>query len=169
MTKLSSLLMASMATDLGIKRENLLETIKGKLQSIIFHHYPPCHHGADKVVGIAPHTDRFCLTALLQVDTTPGLQVSKDGNWFPVQPLPGSFTFFVGDILEVLTNGRYSIIMSLKCIILGFVQKLHLYIILQLCDKPMVDTRVLSTGFSSTPREAAPPLSRFKMLALLGW
>jgi isopenicillin N synthase-like dioxygenase len=106
MTKLSSILMASMATDLGIKRETLLETIQGKLQNIIFHHYPPCHHGADKVVGIAPHTDSFCLTALLPVDTTPGLQVSKDDKWFPVRPLPGSFTIFVGNILEVFTNGR---------------------------------------------------------------
>ncbi|CAM0913516.1 unnamed protein product [Alopecurus aequalis] len=107
MTKLTGLLAESMAADLGVKPETLLETIHGKLQNIIFHHYPPCQHGADKVVGIAPHTDSFCLTALLQVDTTNGLQISKDGKWYPVRALPGSFTIFVGDILEVLTNGRY--------------------------------------------------------------
>ena len=110
MTKLTRLLVLSMATDLGVEGETLLETIQGKLQNIIFHHYPPCQHGADKVVGISPHTDSLFLTALLQVDTTPGLQVIRDGKWFPVQPLPGSFTIFVGDILEVLTNGRYDFV-----------------------------------------------------------
>jgi len=107
MTKLTSLLMASMAIDLGVKPETLLQTIQGKLQNMVFHHYPPCRHDADKVMGIPSHTDGLCLTVVLELDTTPGLQVKKDGRWFPVRPLPGSFTVFVGDILEVLTNGKY--------------------------------------------------------------
>lgn len=107
MTKLKSLLVASMAIDLGIKPETLLETIQGKIQNIVFHHYPPCRHNADKVIGIPPHTDGLLLTIVLEVDASPGLQVSKDGRWFPVRPLAGSLTVFVGDILEVLTNGRY--------------------------------------------------------------
>ncbi|XP_044378962.1 protein SRG1-like [Triticum aestivum] len=107
MTKLKSLLMASMAIDLGIKPETLLDTVQGKIQNIVFHHYPPCRHNADKVIGIPPHTDGLFLTIVLEVDATPGLQVSNGGRWFPVRPLPGSLTVFVGDILEVLTNGRY--------------------------------------------------------------
>ncbi|CAM0877059.1 unnamed protein product [Alopecurus aequalis] len=107
MTKLASLLMASMGIELGVQPETLLGTIHGKAQNIVFHHYPPCRHGADKVMGNPSHTDGPCLTLVLELDTTPGLQVKKDGMWFPVQPLPGSFSVFVGDILEVLTNGRY--------------------------------------------------------------
>ncbi|KAF2915809.1 hypothetical protein DAI22_09g067800 [Oryza sativa Japonica Group] len=68
--------------------------------------YPPCRH-PEKVMGIAPHSDGFGLTLLLQVNDTPGLQVSKDGRWRPVRPLPGAFVINVGEILEVLTNGYY--------------------------------------------------------------
>lgn len=107
MSKLTSLLVESMAIELGVKPETLLETIEGKLQNIVFHHYPPCRHAADKVMGIPSHTDGLCLTLVMALDTTPGLQVNKDGRWFPVRPLPGSFTVFVGDILEVITNGKY--------------------------------------------------------------
>uniref|UniRef100_A0A0A9GSV1 Fe2OG dioxygenase domain-containing protein n=1 Tax=Arundo donax TaxID=35708 RepID=A0A0A9GSV1_ARUDO len=70
------------------------------------HYYPPCRHH-EKVMGITPHTDGLGLTLLLHVDDTPGLQIRKDGRWFPVQPLPGAFVVNVADILDVLTNGAY--------------------------------------------------------------
>jgi isopenicillin N synthase-like dioxygenase len=59
------------------------------------------------VIGIAPHSDGFGLTLLLQVNDTPGLQISKDGRWHPVRPQTSAFVINVGEILEVLTNGHY--------------------------------------------------------------
>ncbi|KAL6902153.1 hypothetical protein ACP4OV_005029 [Aristida adscensionis] len=103
-TDLAMRLLRFMAADLGIERETLQGAFAGKRQSMAIHHYPPCRH-REKVVGIIPHTDGTGLTLLLHVDDTPGLQIRKDGRWFPVRPLPGAFVINVGDTLEVMTNG----------------------------------------------------------------
>ncbi|KAG0550739.1 hypothetical protein BDA96_01G364000 [Sorghum bicolor] len=113
-------LLGFMATDLGVSQAALLGAFffaaagtgtgtenDDKGQSMSMHHYPPWRH-PEKVLGIAPHTDTQALTFLLHADDTPGLQVKKDGRWFPVRPLPrGALVVNVGDILDVLTNGDY--------------------------------------------------------------
>ncbi|OAE23555.1 hypothetical protein AXG93_4284s1250 [Marchantia polymorpha subsp. ruderalis] len=52
------------------------------------------------------HTDPGGLTILL-ADDVPGLEVNKDGRWVPVNPIPGAFIVNIGDVLEILSNGRY--------------------------------------------------------------
>ncbi|KAF6996781.1 hypothetical protein CFC21_013082 [Triticum aestivum] len=89
MSRLTSRLMAFMASDLGVEREALAGAFRGKRQSVALHHYPPCRH-PDKVMGITPHHDGLGLTLLLHVDDTPGLQVRMGGRWFPLDPLPGA-------------------------------------------------------------------------------
>uniref|UniRef100_A0A0D3H5T1 Fe2OG dioxygenase domain-containing protein n=1 Tax=Oryza barthii TaxID=65489 RepID=A0A0D3H5T1_9ORYZ len=106
MWNLTTRLLRFMASDLGVEQETLLAAFHGKRQTFGLHRYPPCRH-PEKVIGISPHSDGFGLTLLLQVNDTLGLQVSKDGRWHPVRPLPGAFIVNVGEILEVLTNGRY--------------------------------------------------------------
>uniref|UniRef100_A0A0D9XCT4 Fe2OG dioxygenase domain-containing protein n=1 Tax=Leersia perrieri TaxID=77586 RepID=A0A0D9XCT4_9ORYZ len=106
MWNLATQLLTFMASDLGVDQETLLAAFRGKRQSSSLHRYPPCRH-PEKVMGAAPHTDGLALTILLHVDDTPGLQISKDGLWHPVQPLPGAFVINIGEILEVLTNGSY--------------------------------------------------------------
>ncbi|WVZ57384.1 hypothetical protein U9M48_007775 [Paspalum notatum var. saurae] len=106
MIDLAMRLLSFMADDLGVEREALLDAFTGKVQSMAFHHYPPCRQ-PEKVLGIVPHTDGLGLTLLLHADDTPGLQIRKGGRWFPVPPLPGAFVVNVADILEVLTNGAY--------------------------------------------------------------
>lgn len=106
MWNLTTRLLRFMASDLGVEQETLLAAFRAKRQTFGLHRYPPCRH-PEKVIGISPHSDGFGLTLLLQVNDTLGLQVSKDGRWHPVRPLPGAFIVNVGEILEVLTNGRY--------------------------------------------------------------
>ncbi|KAI5002306.1 hypothetical protein ZWY2020_026956 [Hordeum vulgare] len=106
MINLTSRLLVFMASDLGVEQEALMETFQGKRQSVAFHYYPPCRH-PDKVIGITPHHDGLGLTLLLHVDDTPGLQVRKNGRWYPLNPLPGALVINVGDILQILTNGTY--------------------------------------------------------------
>ncbi|VAH09200.1 unnamed protein product [Triticum turgidum subsp. durum] len=106
MSRLTSRLLGFMASDLGVEREALAGAFRGKRQSVALHHYPPCRH-PDKVLGITPHHDGLGLTLLLHVNDTPGLQVRRGGRWFPLDPLPGALVVNVGDILQVLTNGRY--------------------------------------------------------------
>ncbi|CAN6284216.1 unnamed protein product [Urochloa humidicola] len=106
MISLAKRLLGFMAADLGVERGALLDAFAGKRQSMAIHYYPPCQH-REKVMGITPHTDGLGLTLLLHVDDTPGLQIRKDGRWFPVRPLPEAFVVNVADILDVLSNGAY--------------------------------------------------------------
>ncbi|KAL6878273.1 hypothetical protein ACP4OV_012443 [Aristida adscensionis] len=106
MTNLAMRLLRFMEEDLGVEQGELQGAFIGKRQSMAIHYYPPCQH-PEKVVGITPHTDGLGLTLLLHVDDTLGLQIRKDGRWFPVRPLPGAFVVNVADILDVLTNGVY--------------------------------------------------------------
>nr|UOF76526.1 gibberellin 2beta-dioxygenase [Isodon rubescens] len=69
-----------------------------------FNHYPP----SDGRIGFGEHTDPQILT-LLRSNGAQGLQISvEDGVWVPVSPHPHSaFCVNVGDVLQVMTNGRF--------------------------------------------------------------
>ncbi|KAL9437988.1 hypothetical protein AB3S75_023787 [Citrus x aurantiifolia] len=43
----------------------------------------------------------------LQINEVGGLQIKKDGVWIPVTPLPNAFIVNIGDIMEIITNGKY--------------------------------------------------------------
>ncbi|KAF7056281.1 hypothetical protein CFC21_063704 [Triticum aestivum] len=99
-------LLATMSENLGLKREVIADRCIGGLQSIRMNLYPPCAQ-ADKVVGLSPHSDADLLTLVLQVNHVQGLQIKRNGSWFAVKPVEGAFVVNVGDIFEILTNGRY--------------------------------------------------------------
>lgn len=75
-------------------------------QAVRINYYPPCPE-PEKVIGLSPHSDGDALTILLQVNEVAGLQIRKDGNWFPITPLPDAFIVNIGDTLEILSNGVY--------------------------------------------------------------
>ncbi|CAL4932221.1 unnamed protein product [Urochloa decumbens] len=104
--KLVSCLLRFVAMDMGVEPESLLERFRGQPQSMRMTYYPPCKQ-ADKVVGLSPHTDGTGLTLLLQANDVQGLQIRKDGKWVAINALDGAFIVNVGDILEILSNGRY--------------------------------------------------------------
>lgn len=57
--------------------------------------------------GIHHHSDAGALTILLQ-DSIGGLQVHKDGYWYDVQPIEGSFVINIGDMMQVWSNDTYT-------------------------------------------------------------
>ncbi|PWZ57326.1 Protein SRG1 [Zea mays] len=101
-SKLAYRLLEFMARGVGADPASLQGMFQGQVQGMRVNYYPPCQQAADQVLGLSPHSDPNGLTLLLQMShDVHGLQVSKDGRWFPVQALPGAFVVNVGDALEV--------------------------------------------------------------------
>ncbi|XP_074575101.1 2-oxoglutarate-dependent dioxygenase 11-like [Curcuma longa] len=102
-----SSLLAVMAENLEVAEEELVEAFEGMPQGMRMNYYPPCRESG-KVVGLSPHTDGVSsITLLLQANDVNGLQVKHEGLWVPVEPPPGALIVNAGDILEVLSNGKY--------------------------------------------------------------
>ncbi|CAM0144532.1 unnamed protein product [Urochloa decumbens] len=93
------------------KGQEELLTRLAAAQAVRINYYPACPEEAhaDQLVGLSPHSDAVGLTLLLQVSPVAGLQIRRGGGggWIPVEPLPGALVANVGDLLEVITNGRY--------------------------------------------------------------
>ncbi|VAH86321.1 unnamed protein product [Triticum turgidum subsp. durum] len=102
----SDSLLATMAKNLGLKREAIADKCIRGMQKVRINYYPPCAQ-PEKVVGLSPHSDANLLTLVLQVNHVQGLQIKRNGSWLPVKPVPGAFVVNIGDMFEVLTNGRY--------------------------------------------------------------
>jgi len=77
-------------------------------------HYPslaPCTAAStedtDTSLGVGAHSDSGFMTLLLQ-DEVGGLEVlSGSGQWVPAVPLPGSVVCNLGEVVQLLTGGRY--------------------------------------------------------------
>lgn len=68
-------------------------------------HYPFSPTALD-APGIGAHTDYECFTILHA--SSPGLEVLNARNhWVDAPPIPGAFVINIGDLLEVLSNGRW--------------------------------------------------------------
>jgi isopenicillin N synthase-like dioxygenase len=68
-------------------------------------HYPFDANAEDRP-GIGSHTDYECFTLLFA--TAPGLQViDKRGEWIDVPLIEGTMILNIGDMMEILSNGRY--------------------------------------------------------------
>lgn len=69
--------------------------------------YPRCPE-PNRAMGLAPHTDTSLITLVHQTQIS-GLQIHKDGpGWVPVHPISGAFVVNVGDLLHILSNGRFT-------------------------------------------------------------
>ncbi|KAF8724333.1 hypothetical protein HU200_021364 [Digitaria exilis] len=105
--KVVSCLLRFMAEDMGVEPERLLEMFGGQPQTMKVTYYPPCRQASD-VLGLSPHTDACAMTLLLHVNDVQGLQIRRDdGRWLAVEPLDGALIVSVGDIIEILSNGKY--------------------------------------------------------------
>ncbi|ESR55568.1 protein SRG1 [Citrus sinensis] len=99
-------LILKMGKVLNIKDQEMRNFFENGMQVMRMNYYPPCPQ-PEKVVGLTPHSDGCGLTILLQINEVEGLQIKKDRMWIPLTPLPNAFVVNVGDIMEIITNGKY--------------------------------------------------------------
>ncbi|XP_077210058.1 gibberellin 3-beta-dioxygenase 1-like [Tasmannia lanceolata] len=113
MKKLVRWLMWLLLAYLGITKEDVKWAgPKGEFEStsavLQLNSYPACPD-PKRAMGLAEHTDSPLLTILYQSSIS-GLQVLREGGvprWVTVPPLPGALVVNIGDLLHILSNGRF--------------------------------------------------------------
>ncbi|PIA34004.1 hypothetical protein AQUCO_03900116v1 [Aquilegia coerulea] len=103
--RLGETLMGILSEALGLTENKLKDLSFLENRLMVAHYYPYCPQ-PDRTVGITPHTDPGVLTILLQ-DQIGGLQVKHGEDWINVEPIEGALVINIGDILQMVTNGRY--------------------------------------------------------------
>ncbi|MCO5552077.1 hypothetical protein L7F22_005587 [Adiantum nelumboides] len=106
--KLTKTLLGILSTLLGLSSTHLEEAFGDEDAQVVLrvNHYPCCHQ-PDLVMGLSPHSDGSAMTVLLH-DEVEGLQVKKDGGWWTVKPIPGALIVNMGDMMQLVSNGRFT-------------------------------------------------------------
>ncbi|XP_062005302.1 protein SRG1-like [Rosa rugosa] len=99
-------LLRSLSLIMGMEKDVLLGLHQELAQYLSVAYYPSCSM-PDKVLGLAPHSDKASITILMQDASLTGLQLKHEEKWVPVKPIPNSFVVNVGDTIEIWSNGRY--------------------------------------------------------------
>lgn len=70
------------------------------------HYYPACPE-PELAIGTRKHSDAGFLTILLQSQNNSGLQVLYEDKWVDILPTPGDLVINIGDLLQLVSNGRF--------------------------------------------------------------
>ncbi|XP_021766580.1 probable 2-oxoglutarate-dependent dioxygenase ANS [Chenopodium quinoa] len=102
-------LLRAMARSLKLDENNFFELWGNNKEDTIlgrFNFYPRCPI-SNRVVGLKPHGDGSAITIVLQDNEIEGLQVFKDSKWFRVPIISEAILLFVGDQMEITSNGIF--------------------------------------------------------------
>lgn len=104
-TSIGCQLFGSFALALGLDEGHFDAHINHSPSQLRLIHYPFDPSAQDRP-GIGAHTDYECFTLLFA--TAPGLQiVNKQGEWIDVPLIEGTMIMNIGDMMEIMSNGRY--------------------------------------------------------------
>ena len=104
-SKIGRRLFRGFALALGLEEDHFEPHLRNPPSQLRLIHYP--HDiSAEERPGIGAHTDYECFTLLFA--TGPGLQIlDRHGAWIDVPLIEGTLILIVGDMMEVMSNGRY--------------------------------------------------------------
>ncbi|CRL47340.1 isopenicillin N synthase family dioxygenase [Pseudomonas sp. URMO17WK12:I11] len=103
---LSLTLFRGFALALGLPENAISQRVNNPPSQLRLIHYPFSPNAPVDRPGIGAHTDYECFTILLP--TAPGLEVLNGvAQWIDVPVVDGAFVINIGDMMEVLSNGRY--------------------------------------------------------------
>lgn len=104
-TGIGSQLFRAFALALDLVADHFEALSKNSPSQLRLIHYPFDASAHDRP-GIGSHTDYECFTSLFA--TAPGLQiVDRKGEWIDVPLIENALILNIGDMMEVLSNGRY--------------------------------------------------------------
>jgi len=104
-TRIGRLLFSSFALALGLEEPYFDAHLHHPPSQLRLIHYPFDANAKDRP-GIGAHTDYECFTLLFA--TAAGLQiVDKRGEWADVPVVEDTLIMNIGDMMEILSNGRY--------------------------------------------------------------
>jgi isopenicillin N synthase-like dioxygenase len=104
-TGIGRLLFGAFALALGLEEDHFETHLRHPPSQLRLIHYPLDSTAQDRP-GIGAHTDYECFTLLFA--TTPGLQlIDPAGEWIDVPVIEGAMIMNIGDMMEILSNGRY--------------------------------------------------------------
>lgn len=103
--ELGGLMFRAFALALGLDEDTFVKQMKNPPNQLRLIHYP-FNGDAEDRQGIGAHTDYECFTLLLP--TADGLEVlNGDGEWIDAPVIPGCYVVNIGDMMEILSNGRF--------------------------------------------------------------
>jgi isopenicillin N synthase-like dioxygenase len=109
--QLAHRLLAVISSNLGMPADYLSRYFGDVHTSFVRLNYYPRYDtqitdSQEDTYGVGQHSDAGALTILLQDDQS-GLEVCRDGHWYPVEPRAGALVINLGDMAQVWSNDRY--------------------------------------------------------------
>ncbi|OWM66688.1 gibberellin 2-beta-dioxygenase 6 [Punica granatum] len=105
--RIATSLFPAMAEDLGLDQEQKDSYLSESTGFVRVYRYPCCPTGSgNNNWGMDVHTDSSVLTILCQ-DLVGGLEVSREGEWIRVRPIPGTLIVNLGDMMQAISNDEY--------------------------------------------------------------
>ncbi|KAG2404956.1 2-oxoglutarate-dependent dioxygenase [Vigna angularis] len=104
--RVSKEIQSSLSEIMETQKHVFLGLHKESLEGFRVNYYPPCNT-PEQVLGLSPHSDTSTITLLMQDDDINGLEIRHKGGWVPVTPISDALVVNVGDVIQILTNGRY--------------------------------------------------------------
>jgi len=129
LTDIGRQLFRAFALVLGLDEDHFGAHLQHPPSQLRLIHYP-LDASAEDQPGIGAHTDYECFTLLFA--TAPGLQIAdKAGAWVDVPLLDNAIIMNIGDMMEIMSNGRY---LATKHRVKKVSQERYSFPLFQACD-----------------------------------